>query len=154
LLEQRIWQKLHPEFDAAVVVDASGFPYMGAGMNACARDLGRFGQMLMHDGDVGGVSVVPSQWIRQTRMGSARLRSLFAETEYTNLISSGHYCNQTWGVADRELLVCLGIHGQIIYSDQRAQVVIVKLSTHPESADMALFGDMLLAMDAISNSLS
>ena len=45
LIEKHIWQKLRPEQDAAIVVDKTGFPYVGAGMNACARDLARFGLM-------------------------------------------------------------------------------------------------------------
>ena len=54
LLEEKLWQKLGTEQDAAIVVDNSGFPYMGAGMNACARDLARFGQMIAQGGFFNG----------------------------------------------------------------------------------------------------
>ena len=36
-LQNEIWRKLGPEQDAAIVVDSVGFPYVGAGMSACAH---------------------------------------------------------------------------------------------------------------------
>ncbi len=50
LIEEEIWQRLAPKQDTVVVVDPSGFPYFVAGMNACARDLMRFGHMLLEGG--------------------------------------------------------------------------------------------------------
>jgi len=50
LLETEIWSRLAARHDAAIVVDPSGFPYVGAGMNACARDLANFGLMMINDG--------------------------------------------------------------------------------------------------------
>ena len=50
LLEEKLWQILGTEQDAAIVVDNGGFPDMGAGMNACARLLARYGQMIVQGG--------------------------------------------------------------------------------------------------------
>jgi CubicO group peptidase (beta-lactamase class C family) len=50
LLETEIWSRLAAQHDAAIVVDPTGFPYVGAGMSACARDLVNFGHMMIHDG--------------------------------------------------------------------------------------------------------
>ena len=65
LLEERIWQKLGPEQDAVIVVDRAGFPYVGAGMSACARDLARFGQMLLGNGAYNGEQIVPARWVAE-----------------------------------------------------------------------------------------
>jgi hypothetical protein len=51
-------------------------------------------------------------------------------------------------------MLALGIHGQIIYMDKSSDVVIVKLSTQPESVDMDMFLDAFAAMDAITADLS
>jgi CubicO group peptidase (beta-lactamase class C family) len=59
LLQDRLWQPMGPEQDATVVVDPTGFPYMGAGMSACARDLARFGELLRNDGFYNGQQIVP-----------------------------------------------------------------------------------------------
>jgi CubicO group peptidase (beta-lactamase class C family) len=150
LMEARLWQRLRPEQDAAVVVDPTGFPYFGAGMNACARDLARFGQLLLDDGRYSGEQVVPAAWVQDTVRGSDELRAQFAASDYAGLLAGGHYRNQVWSAADRGLMYCIGIHGQIIYVNQPARVVIVKLSTHPKPAEGALFLDAFTAMGAVA----
>ena len=95
-----------PEQDANVVVDGAGFPYMGAGMSACARDLARFGELLRNDGFYNGQQIVPADWVQQTRAGSDHLRHLFAHSDYARMIKGGHYHNQTWGNAPAGILMC------------------------------------------------
>jgi len=146
LIEQKLWQRLGPEQDACVVVDSSGFPYFGAGMNACARDLARFGQMLVQNGNYNSQQIVPAQWIRDTLEGNAELRRLYAASDYADMTPGGHYRNQMWADAANAQLMCIGIHGQTIIADQSSGVVVVKLSTHPESAEMPLFADTFAAM--------
>ena len=69
LLEKHIWQKLKTEQDAVIVVDKTGLPFAGAGMNASTRDLARFGQMILNDGIYEREQIVPKEWIDSTRMG-------------------------------------------------------------------------------------
>jgi CubicO group peptidase (beta-lactamase class C family) len=152
-LQNDIWQKLGPEQDAAMVVDSSGFPYVGAGMNACALDLARFGQTMIQQGHYNGEQIVPSDWINDTRYADETAKSNFAQSDYGAMFPRGHYRNQIWVEdADKGILIAIGIHGQIIYMNMQTQVVIVKLSTHPESAG-PLFADGFIAMRALSESL-
>ncbi len=153
LMERRLWRRLGPEQDAAVVVDAAGFPYFGAGMNACAGDLARFGQMLMQDGVAGDKQVVPAAWVRATREGTDGLRRLFAEGEYGAVMPGAHYTNQVWADGGAGRLTCIGIYGQTILVDGETGVVIVKLSAHPEPLDQALYLETLLGMTAITAAL-
>ncbi|MEL7042996.1 MAG: serine hydrolase [Pseudomonadota bacterium] len=154
LMEQRLWQKLKPEYDANIVLDAEGFPYCGAGISATARDLMRFGQMLLDDGMVDGEQVVPANWVQATRNGNERLRQLFAETDYAPMFDNGHYSNQTWASASEGLLVCIGIYGQTIYVHQPSGMVIVKLSTHPAPADDHAYANTFQAMRALVSGLT
>jgi len=152
-LQNEIWRKLGPEQDAAIVVDSTGFPYVGAGMNACARDLARFGQMMIQQGEYNGEQIVPLDWINDTRHANDDARTNFAQSDYGAMMPGGHYRNQVWVEdAEKGILVAIGIHGQVIYMNMQSQVVIVKLSTHPESAG-PLFQDGFIAMRAISESL-
>lgn len=153
LMETKLWQPLRPEQDAVVVVDSSGFPYFGAGMNTCARDLARFGQMLAHNGDYQNTQIVPSAWIQDSLMGNDELKTLFAAGAYAQMIPGGHYRNQIWADSERQLLICIGIHGQTIYVNQGTGVVVVKLSTHPESAQLELFTDSFAGMQAITETI-
>jgi CubicO group peptidase (beta-lactamase class C family) len=72
LLEVRLWQKLGCEQDAHIVVDKVGFPYVGAGMNACARDLARFGMMLLGNGSLNGEEIVPAAWVVESESPCSR----------------------------------------------------------------------------------
>ena len=153
-LQNEIWKKLGAEQDAAIVVDKVGFPYVGAGMNTCARDLARFGQMIVQQGKFNGKQIVPKDWINDTRYADAQAKSNFAVSNYARMMPGGHYRNQVWVEnAEKGILVAIGIHGQVIHMNMQTQVVIVKLSTHPESANAALFQDGFLAMSALSQSL-
>jgi len=50
-------------------------------------------------------------------------------------------------------MMCIGIHGQLIYIDQSKGLVIVKLSSWPESHDDFLLAITVLGIDAISASV-
>ena len=152
LIEKYIWKKLRPEQDAAIVVDKIGFPYVGAGMNACARDLARFGLMLLNDGNYNGEQIIPASWVRATREGDEGYRERFSKSDYGEILPGGHYKNQVW-VANIDNMMCIGIHGQLIYIDQSKGLVIVKLSSWPESHDDFLLATTVLGIDAISASV-
>ena len=153
VMQERLWQPLGPEQDAAVVVDGKGFPYFGAGMNTCARDLLRFGEMLRLDGYFNGQQIVPADWVRRTLAGNAELRELFAASDYAGLFANGHYHNQVWADASAETLMCIGIYGQTIYIDKAARLVVVKLSSHPQPANLSIFGATWSGLNALSQRL-
>ncbi|WP_020102152.1 hypothetical protein [Mycobacterium sp. 360MFTsu5.1] len=57
--------------------------------------------------------------------------------------------NQFWvPYPDRRVLMCLGIHGQLIYIDFERAVVVVKLSSWPRPLDPALDAATLALADA------
>jgi len=154
LLSDEIWSKLKPRNDAAVIVDKVGGLYVGAGMNACTRDLANFGQVMINDGIFNGEQIVPAGWIQDTTAGDSTSSKCFKDSEYAGFGFS-HYRNQVWVKdAARQVMLALGIHGQIIYMNKADDVVIVKLSTQPESVDAEMFMDAFSAMDAIAEHLS
>ncbi|MCP5059718.1 MAG: serine hydrolase [bacterium] len=154
LLQTEIWSKLGPDQDASIVVDRTGFPYVGAGMSACPRDLARFGQMIAQRGHFNGQQIVPVAWIDDIRNADAHTRRVFKESEYGAVMPGAHYRNQFW-VADPErgVILAIGIHGQTIYIDISTGVVIVKFSSQPEALDLLMYLDAWAGMDAISKSV-
>ena len=54
---------------------------------------------------------------------------------------------------DGDRLLARGIHGQLCYVDVPAQVVCVKLATHPSPADEGLLADTLAAFGAVARHL-
>ena len=154
LLEQLIWSRMGTRNDASIVVDAVGFPYVGAGMSACTRDLLSFGQMMIDGGRSHGQQLIPKSWIEDTLRGDASSKKCFSDSDYGEALAGWHYRNQVW-IKDgtQGVMLALGIHGQTIYMDRSKELVIVKLSSQPESVDLEMYLDTFAAMDAISASL-
>ena len=69
LMSDNIWQKLGTEEDAHVMVDSVGTPLQGAGLNATARDLARFGEMLRLGGSFNGQKIFDKAVIDDTAKG-------------------------------------------------------------------------------------
>jgi len=68
-----------------------------------------------------------------------------------NGLPGGMYRNQFWiPYPDRDILLCLGIHGQMIYINRSAQLVAVKLSSWPLPQDAWKFFATVRAFDAIA----
>jgi CubicO group peptidase (beta-lactamase class C family) len=154
LLQTELWARLRPEQDASIVVDGTGFPYVGAGMSACARDLARFGQLIVQQGVIDGEQIVPSAWIDDTRYADAHAKENFAASEYGETLPGGHYRNKFWVMdSERGILLAIGIHGQTILMNMSTGVVIVKLSSQPESVAMEMFQDTFAAMGVISETV-
>ena len=152
LLQNFIWDKLKAEHDAQIISDENDFPYMGAGMNASARDLAKFGLMLMNNGTFNNTQIVPESWIKSTLEESAEYKNIFLKSEYGLRLPGFHYKNQTW-VGGPETMICIGIYGQAIYVDQKNKVVIVKLSSHPVPDDPLILGNTFLGIAALSENI-
>ena len=153
-MQQYLWGPLGPEQDMAIVVDKTGQPYVGAGGNACARDLARFGQMLLQQGYYNNQQILASHWIEDTRHVSAECQAMFAQSDYGKMLPGGHYRNQFWVLdAEKGVFLALGIFGQSIHINMQTGVVSVKLSTHPGPAVPELFQDTFSALMAISESV-
>ena len=152
LLETEIWSKLAAQHDATIVVDSVGFPYVGAGMNACARDLAHFGLMMINDGAFNRRQVVPADWIADTVKGDSTSKECFAKGVYGDDAPGWHYRNQVWVTgSDPAVMLAIGIHGQYVYMDKGRDLVIVMLSSQPQPFDEALDLNTMAAMNAIGS---
>lgn len=156
LISQLIWQPMGAEFDAEITCDGLGSAIHDGGMSARARDMARFGQMVLRDGAVGGNSVIPRSWLASTRTIDPDIRSAFAASNNESVISGGWYRSQFWfmpGVRG-DLQVCLGIHGQMVLVDRANRTVSVKLSTWPAAQNTVFLLDTVRAFVAAGEYLS
>lgn len=120
----------------------------------CARNLARFGLMLMNRGRRNGAPIVPEAWIEHTTAGAALLRRSFLETKLGKGLSGAHHRNQCFARQEFGIVICLGVHGQIIVFDPRTQFVPVKLTSHPEPASSEFYGEVFSAIFSLSATLS
>jgi CubicO group peptidase (beta-lactamase class C family) len=117
-----------------------------------ARDLARFGQILLDDGKIDGQSVIPATWLQDAHEPETDVRSAFAQTGNELVLPGGWYRNKFWFVPSSQgtALVCLGIHGQMVYVNRATRTVGVKLSSWPEPQNVIHLVDTLRAFAAIS----
>jgi CubicO group peptidase (beta-lactamase class C family) len=150
LLEMEIWSVLSVQHDASIVVDRTGFPYVGAGMSACARDLALFGMMMINDGVLNGRQVVPAAWIADTVKGDKTSKECFAKGAYGSDAPGWHFRNQIWVAnSDPAVMLTIGIHGQYVYMDRAHDLVVVMLSSQPQPMDPSLDLDTMAVMERI-----
>ena len=155
LISNLVWTQIGAEHDAHITCDPVGSAIHDGGLSATARDLARFGQLLLDDGYVDGEEVVPASWLADSRHPPLDVRQAFANTDNDEVLTGGWYRNQFWfvPVPDGEALVCLGIHGQMVYVNRGTRTVGVKLSSWPEPQNPAYLIDTLRAFGAIGVAL-
>ncbi len=161
LLSEYLWTPMGAGHDAEIVCDAHGTAIHDGGFGATARDLLRFGQLLLSGGAVPGSdgvarAVVPPKWLRQAWAVDADVRSAFLESPAERSFPGGWYRNQFWFRVGEygDVLLCLGIHGQLVYVSRRTGTVCVKLSGWPDAQNPAFLEDTLRACDAVSGALT
>jgi len=135
MLSERIWQRIGCERDAYLSVDSLGVEMGGGGLNACLRDLARFGQLMLRDGAWGAAQVVPEAVVAAIRRGADPAK--FAKAGYELL--RGFSYRDMWWVTHNELgaFEARGIHGQRLYIAPKADVVIARFASHPIASSAA-----------------
>jgi hypothetical protein len=156
LMSELLWSRIGAQCDATIGVDAVGTGIFDGGINACLTDMIRFGSLFLHDGvSLTGQQVVPAAWIADTLDGGPDSRQAFAANPDDNEMPGGMYRNQVWfPYPGSNVVLCLGMCGQMIYVNRAAEVVAVKLSTQPDCSDPQIQLDTLRAFDAVARELA
>ncbi len=134
-IEDNIWSKIGAEHDAYILVDRAYMPAVTGGMNSTARDALRFGMMVRDRGEYNGQQIIPASWIDATLDVSDRLlANMQANTKYQNESWSAYH--NMWWILDAAAgeYCAVGIHGQVIYINRRADTVMVWFSSQPGAA--------------------
>ncbi|MEP7295845.1 MAG: serine hydrolase [Burkholderiales bacterium] len=151
LLSQRIWSKLGAEQDGDLMVDPSGTEFAGGGFSCCLRDLARFGELVRQDGAWNGRQVVPKAAIHDVRRGASPAH--FAKAGYVTLPGAS-YRNMWWITHNEHGAFCArGIHGQGIYIDPAAEMVIARFASHHIAGNMGIDPTTLPAYHALAKHL-
>lgn len=151
LVQERIWSKLGVEHDAHFTVDPSGTENGGGGLNLTLRDLARFGEMIRLEGRFNGQQIIARAAIDDIRRGGNR--DHFALAGYKTL-PGWSYRNMWWiSHNDHGAFAARGIHGQCIYVDPKAEMVLVRFASHPLAANSNFDATSLPAFHAVANHL-
>jgi CubicO group peptidase (beta-lactamase class C family) len=101
-------------------------------MNSTTRDAARFGMLIRDRGQFAGEQVLPTKWV------DASLE--LSETLRTNMSNNSKYQEEPWQAyhnmwwildADAGEYCAVGIHGQVIYINRKADTVMTWFSSQP-----------------------
>lgn len=136
VLSAELWSRIAPESDAVITVDQGGFAFANGGIACAARDLARVGQLMLDRGAVDGRQVVPEAWVESTLAGGG-LEAAGGST-FQAVHPGGSYVNQWWVTGDSQGAVYgAGIHGQYLWVDPSARVVVAKFAAQPEAVSLS-----------------
>ncbi|MDZ7709503.1 MAG: serine hydrolase [Roseovarius sp.] len=146
LASDRLWRRMGTEQDAYQTVDGKGVPFAGGGITAGLRDLGRLGQLMLNGGVIDGERLFPSAVVEKIRAGGDPTKFAGFPT-----IPNGSYTSQWWVFHnDHGAFAARGVHGQTIYVDPTAEMVLVRLASHPRAQNGFIDPTSLPAYQALA----
>ena len=151
LLSDRIWQKIGAEQSAYMTVDAKGTPFAGGGISAGLHDMARIGSLMLNKGEINGERLFPAAVIDNIEAGGDK--NAFAKAGYKQL-TNGSYKSMWWLFNNpTPIYAARGVHGQTIYVDPAADMVIVRFASYPDASNSKIDPTSLPAYKALANYL-
>jgi CubicO group peptidase (beta-lactamase class C family) len=136
VLSDRVWSKLGTERDAYILIDSMGSEFAGGGFNATLRDLARFGEMMRLDGYFNNRQIISKAAVDDIRLNGSK--QAFAQGGGFPSLDGFAYRNMWWLTNNEHgAYSARGIHGQTIYIDPQAEMVIVRFASHPIALNLA-----------------
>jgi hypothetical protein len=133
LVSELLWSKLGAEEPAYITVDREGTGAFDGGICATLRDLARFGAMICRNGlSLSDQQVVSEEWVNDIFKEGGR--NDYPQDQYPGMYG-GKYRSMFWSPTDdRNVVLCTGVYGQMVYINKYTKTVGVKLSSweHPE----------------------
>jgi CubicO group peptidase (beta-lactamase class C family) len=153
---EHLWTRIGAERDAYYGLTRSQpRTAIGAGaFNATARDLARLGLLMAHDGRFAGEQIVPRDWVR--RSSGTDLPHLAVGALGPSGYDHYGYANQWWTLGESSFYAFtgLGVHGQYLFVDPAADVVIVKCSAWPTEDDPDRDRETITALRRVADHLA
>jgi CubicO group peptidase (beta-lactamase class C family) len=128
-----VWSRIGAAHAAQVCQDRWGGSIADGAISATLRDLARFGEMIARGGTTdNGERVLSAEWVDDIFTGAEDSAKIFAASPSGRSYPGGMYRSQFWmPSADRNVVIGIGIHGQMLYIDRATQTVGIKLSSDP-----------------------
>jgi len=151
LLSERIWSRMGAEQSGYMTVDSLGTAFAGGGLCAGLRDLGRVGLLMLNGGVINGERLFPAQVVKSIRDGGNK--DAFEKAGYTTL-QGGSYRGMWWVFHNSNgAFAARGVHGQTIYIDPTAEMVIVRFASHPQAKNAYIDPTSLPAFQTVADYL-
>lgn len=143
LLSERIWKPLETHYDGYYQIDGAGIAFAGGGLSANLRDMAMFGEMICNKGSFNNQQILPAELVEDIMHGGDR-----------QFLKNWSYRKMWWVLNnDHGAFAARGVHGQTIYIDPKAEMVIVRFASHPEAKNSKNDPTSLPAYHAVANYL-
>jgi CubicO group peptidase (beta-lactamase class C family) len=155
LLSEKIWKPLGAHYDGYYQLDPSGIAFAGGGFNLNLRDMAMFGEMMRNQGKLNGTQIIPKEAVLDisTKGSSDSAKAVFAKGDYPKL-KNWSYHNMWWiSNNSHNAYMARGVHGQAIYIDPVAEMVIVRFASSPYASNRYLDPTSLPAYEAVAEYL-
>ncbi|WP_163834252.1 serine hydrolase domain-containing protein [Spartinivicinus ruber] len=134
VLHTNIWSRLGAERDGYYWLDNTSTEMASGGLSITLRDAARFGQMILQKGYFNNQQILPKQVAtRILKAGNPSFFNKHYQDEWYQTIGYSYH-DQWWTFNNaHKAVAALGVHGQLIYLDPVANMVIIKQSSDPEA---------------------
>jgi CubicO group peptidase (beta-lactamase class C family) len=152
LLSKKVWIPLRASTDGLFLLDSAGKAQAGGGFSLNLRDMALFGEMLRNKGKIGRKQIIPEEAAQLVASGGNPIAFAKSE-EYPNL--KGWSYHNFWWITNNshDAYMARGVHGQAIYIDPAAQMVIARFASNPLSSNKYIDPISIPAYEAISRYL-
>jgi len=152
LLSEKIWKPLGTHFDGYYQIDGAGLAFAGGGFSANMRDMAMFGEMIRNKGKFNKQQILPVSLIEDIMNGGSR--EAFNQSIYGASLKNWSYRNMWWILHNEHgAFAARGVHGQTIYIDPKAEMVIVRFASHPEAKNSKIDPTSIPAYHAVAKYL-
>ncbi|MDN5216627.1 serine hydrolase [Fulvivirgaceae bacterium BMA12] len=152
LLSERIWKPLGTHVDGYFQVDGAGIAFVGGGFSANMRDMAMFGEMIRKNGKFNKQQILPPSLVEDIMNGGNQ--EAFNQSVYSTSLRNWSYRNMWWITHNEHgAFAARGVHGQTIYIDPLAEMVIVRFASYPEAKNSKIDPTSLPAYHAIAKYL-
>jgi hypothetical protein len=152
LVSEFIWSKIGAECHAHYLVDPLGNEAAFGGLNVTLRDFARFGEMMRQMGNWNGQQVVPQRVVDDIMEGGDL--EAFANGNRSEALPGWSYRSQWWITHNENgAYTAFGLHGQWLYIDPAAELVVAKFGSQPNASDASNDGLNLKAFAALAAAL-
>jgi len=121
-LSAKIWRPYGMERDAEWMIDDVGHEQGGCCLAMTLRDYGRFGQFILDGARVGGMVIVPENWLAEA-----------TRTQVSTGAGEGY--GYQWWTRDNGTFEGRGIYGQTLHIDRARRLVVVINSATDQPTD-------------------
>jgi CubicO group peptidase (beta-lactamase class C family) len=137
--------------EAYISLDTFGAPRVSGGLCITIHDLLRIGQMVCDGGCFASQQIVPQSWIDDIyHQHDNHIWLQQQDGQGPRLFVNGNYRSQWYRPDQNRHIACaIGIHGQWLWIDRAARLVIVKMASNGSVVDTDTDRTLLAAFNAI-----